>query len=58
MSKLISGTENMFKELMYEYYFRFVNYCKYKKTWMLKAKEIMKEIIKHDTILTKLTLMD
>ena len=45
---------------MNEYYFSFVvNYCKYKKAWMEKAKENHEgNVIKHDMILTKLTLME
>ena len=59
MLKLIPTNEKVFEGIMYEYYFSFVNYCKYKKTWMLKAKENHEgNIIKDDTILTKLTLMD
>ena len=59
MLKLIPTSEKVFERIMYEYYFSFVNYCKYKKTWMLKAKENHEgNIIKDDTILTKLTLMD
>ena len=59
MLKLIPRSEKMFEGIMYEYYFSFVNYCKYKKIWTVKAKENHEgNIIKHDTILTKLTLMD
>ena len=59
MLKLIPKTENMFEGIMYEYYFSFVNYCKYKKAWMVQAKKNHEgNVIKYDTILTKLTLMD
>ena len=54
MLKLIPTSEKVFEGIMYEYYFSFVNYCKYKNTWMVMAKENHEgNVIKHGMILTK-----
>ena len=59
MLSLIPRSEKVFEGIMYKYYFSFVNYCKYKKAWMVQAKRNHEgNVTKHDTILTKLTLMD
>ena len=46
MLKLIPRSEKMFEGITHEYYFRFLNYCKYKKAWMVKAKKKHEENVK------------
>ena len=59
MLKLIPTSEKVFEGIMYEYYFSFVNYCKYKKTWIVQAKKNHEGNAKdQDMILAKLKLMD